>query len=133
MEYLAGEPIWSLAETMETFVSNVSHIENSMMTTKTFDIEEKEGNRQGMVQLKWWKETGTLIVKEVFLSPHHDFMNAKVKNSYVLDKAAKHTLQCFAMVKRIVIESPADYLVSKYLLKQWKHNSDRNELFLDQN
>jgi hypothetical protein len=132
MDCFSSPNVFPLLDTMKIFVENVGHISNSMLTTDNFDIEESRGNRHGYVQLKWWKETGTLIIKEVFLSPHHDYLIKEHKSSYVVDHAAKYILQSMPQVKRVVIESPADYLVTKYKLKHWKHNSDRNELFLEE-
>jgi len=120
-----------LLDTMKAFIETYGHISNSMLTTTNFDIEETRGNRHGYVQLKWWKEAGTLIIKEVFLSPHYDYILKQHKNSYVVDHAAKYILDSIPDVKRVVIESPKDYLVDKYKKKHWNYNSDRNELFLD--
>lgn len=118
---------------MKIFVENVGHLSNSILTTMDFDIEEKQGSRQGIVKLMWCKDSGTLVIREVYLSPQQDFILSKHNNSYVVDYASKYILESMPLVNQIIIESPAKYLVQKYKLKHWNFNPEKNELFLKKN
>ena len=51
----------TLVEVCATFVKANHMVENGMRTTASFDFREEQ--REGNVQLKYWKATGTLIVK----------------------------------------------------------------------
>lgn len=126
---MAAQSPNTLFETFLDFLNEFSHVTNSMQTTKNYDI--KNGERIGMVQLKWWKEKSTLIIKKVFLSPSIKIGDER----YVVDAECKKLMDYFPFIhpcsiSKIVIESPAPFFVQKYSKRGWIHNQDRGELFI---
>lgn len=98
--------------------------ENSMMTTRMYDIQE--GEREGRVQLMWNKDMGAIHIKNIFLSPF-----GGPKNKYVIDQASKDMLQLFPVMDYVFVECPSPILVKKYEKLGWVYDEDTNQLSLE--
>jgi hypothetical protein len=114
----------TLMFTMICFLEDMYDVENSMMTTRMYDI--KEGEREGRVQLKWDKESATMYIKNIFLAPY-----GGTKNKYVIDQASKDMLRMFRVMDAVIVECPKPFLVAKYKPLGWDYDEDTNQLLLE--